>query len=154
MYADQFKTHETREDRRRQRAILTRWTQSLGLRFEETGKFCRHDARVYNKRGTLVGFAEAKYCRVPKRKGYFVDVAKIYSLFARSEIANVYAFHVVSWEGDIGYLNVTRKWWTPTAAGVYDLQDPWDSKWITRRGRDEFPDEVYLIPVEAFKRVA
>lgn len=158
VYADQFKVHETSEDRKRQRGILARFAKMFGLRVWETGKFCRHDARMYSiKTGALVAFVESCYRNMHREwypSGYGRDAAKIDKLFAIAEAHDVYGIHIVSWMGDEWFLNVTKALWEEVEPGVWEMADPWDTFWWKRWGRDEKPDLFYRIPHSWFKRVA
>ena len=155
VYADQFKVHETALDRKRQREILEKFARRFDLKIWELSKFARQDAWLY-RRGVHVGIAEARYRNMRQEwypRGYGVDEAKIDRLFAAAELRDVYGYHIVSWKGDVWYLNVTRALWEGIEPGVYEMADPWDTFWWKRQDRDELPDKWYCIPHSWFKRV-
>lgn len=147
---DQHIIHETEQDRERQRQILCAYAERFGFTVEFTEQLNRQDGFLY-KDGKLVELAEAKHRNnsVGLYPKYALDVEKVNSLNARAKTLNVPGKLVVSWEGDIRYLDVTdaMKDWQPGD------DDVWDIGSIKRRNRAEEADRVYKIPTEDFTRL-
>ena len=146
-HPDQFKIHETIEDRKRQRAILKEFAQRFNLTGKLTNTLSRLDATLYRD-GEYFAIAEAKYRNNPigKYSDYTIDVAKVDALIERARVEGVHAILVVSWEGDTRYLSLSK------VAREWDGEDTlFTMKRQLRRDRSELADWVYCIPTSMFK---
>ena len=142
---DQHRIHETEEDRERQRVILRAFAKRFNYVVEFTPQLDEQDAKFYQN-GMLVAYAEAKYRNnaIDLYADYKVDRAKVDSLRARAEAAGVPGFLVVSWEGDIRWVDVTAAW-----RGWKESDDLiWEISSIKRRNRAEEADPAYCIPTD------
>lgn len=148
-HPDQFKIHETVEDRQRQREILRAFAHRYNLTGKLTNTLSRLDARLF-KNGVYFAVAEAKYRNnaYDKYPNYTIDVEKIESLLQRAKEDGVVAILVVSWEGDVRYINLTK------------VVENWDGEDLLfpisvqqRHDRQELADRVYHIPLNLFKKV-
>jgi hypothetical protein len=149
-FPDQSKIHETSEDRQRQREILRTFAHRFNLTGEVTQSLERQDARLF-RNAKYIAVAEAKFRNntVDAYADYTIDQEKVDSLRDRSRADGVRGVLVVSWMGDIRYLDITKAFegWTPED----DLR--WHVSKQKRRDRKELADPVYHIPVSEFTKL-
>ena len=142
---DQHTIHETEGDRERQQIIIKAFAKRFGYTVEFTPQLHEQDAKLY-KNGALAALAEAKYRNnsIGLYANYKVDCQKVDSLKERAKAAGVPGYLIVSWEGDIRWVDVTEAWRNWSSAD--DLV--WDIGSIKRRNRAEEADPAYCIPTD------
>lgn len=150
-FPDQNKIHESDEDRERQRTILKMFAIHFNLTGKLTKALDRQDARLFRD-DKYIALAEAKYRNVgvDEYPDYTVDVEKVDSLVQRAKADGVRGVLIVSWQGDVRYLNVTKAFsgWEPN-----DHEHVFSVGTQLRRDRLELPDHVYHIPYDRFTRL-
>jgi hypothetical protein len=147
-YPDQHKTHETELDRTRQQQVLDAMAAALGegITFKMTTTGTTYDAMMYYN-DHPAGIIEIKFRNTPASMypTYTIDAKKIDELAAIAKRDNVYAYLIVSWQGDIRGLDIPES----VKRGTM-----YPSKLQKRRDRQELADLVYEIPMEDFKKIA
>jgi hypothetical protein len=150
-YSDQYKIHETEADRARQHGVLQQFAERFGLEFTETTEKERSpfDARIF-KDGAYFAVTDAKCRKSPygQYPTFTVDVDKVDTLIKQAVLDEVRAFLLVSFNGDVRYLNLSK------IAASWDSDDFLFPIAVQKRNdRDELPDRVYHIPLNLFKKV-
>lgn len=148
MPVDQYRIHETAKDRTKERSTLQRFVDSL-CRAEQTDPLSGQDAKLFLF-GRYAGIIEIKHRNNPidKYPTYAIDKSKIHALLQRAKDEGVHAYLLISWQGDVRYVNLTKHLdgTSPDAAFIsFNGQQ--------RHDRDEFADDVYNIPTSIFKSV-
>lgn len=146
---DQYTIHETEEDRERQKQTLRMFARRFNLKGKLTSTLDKVDAQLF-KEGQFFAVAEAKFrnTSIDKYPDYTVDVDKVENLVVRASTENIDAYLVVSWNGDVRYLNLSHM---KTLTPEDDCR--WPVTMQKRRDRKEKADPVYHIPIELFEKV-
>jgi hypothetical protein len=134
--ADQRKTHERAEDRKRQRAALVELCARKGLTFTMQETHSRYDAKLY-KNKKLVALAEVKHRNhaFGTYKDYTVDEDKLAAMRKIAHSLGISAVLVVSWQGDVRHAVINQQF-------KQSIQK--------RRDRDELADAVAHVPLHLF----
>lgn len=147
-YPDQHKTHETSLDRTRQQEVLDTMSAALGegITFEMTSTGSTYDAMMFYN-GHPAGIIEIKFRNIPAtiHPTYTIDAKKIDDLAAIAKRDSLYAYLIVSWQGDIRGLDIPES---------VERGTMYPTKMQQRRDRDELADLVYEIPMGDFKKIS
>ena len=148
---DQYKIHETIEDRKEQQDILRVFCKALGLYYQMTDPKCEQDATLYNTKAELVGLAETKNRKNPitKYPDFQIDASKIDNLIKEARRMWTRPVLVVKWlVDDIRYLPLRE-----IAEGWVGQCDLFPTTMTKRGDRQELPDNQYHIPLHLFHRL-
>ncbi len=140
--ADQYKTHETPDDRVRQEEIIVRLCGAKGLTYKLRPRMDVADADLYLN-NELLCVAEVKHRNNVFRKysDYTIDQAKIDALLNEAWNWGAQPILIVQWTDGIRYC-WPKKGILNYAKGIQKRKD-----------RDESPDPVYHIPLDDFRAI-
>lgn len=135
---DQYKIHETPEDRARQEEIIKTVCDAKEMQYEMEPKLTAFDAKLWQA-DELIALAEVKYRNNPfdQYPDYTIDSAKINALIEDAWMWGTTPVLIVSWQGDIRYVFPKNKTYRQSVQ--------------KRKDRDELPDPVYHIPLDDFR---
>jgi len=144
MFEDEYRIHETDEQRERERQILLAFTRAFGLTFRRTPRLSCYDADIIGSR--VIALAEAKwranvYGTYPSNRTYIIDVKKLEKIWALAESRGLDTLVIVEWVDDIRWALVTRE-------ANYRV-----TMKASRKDRNELPDRVYHIPIADFYKL-